>query len=70
MMPITFSNAGEHCTIKKISGKDTVRQHLSELGFIVGANVKVVTEIGGNMILIVKDSKIAIDKSMANRIFI
>ena len=70
MMPLTMAKAGETATIRKISGKDEVRQHLAELGFVVDSNVTVVSEIGGNLIVQVKDSRIALDKTMANRIMI
>ena len=56
--------------IRKLSGKDEVRQHLAELGFVVNSDVAVVSEIGGNLIVQVKDSRIALDKTMANRIMI
>ncbi|MEG0310800.1 MAG: FeoA family protein [Eubacterium sp.] len=56
--------------IHKITGKDEVRQHLTELGFVVGSSVTIISEIGGNMILSVKESRIALDKTMANRIMI
>lgn len=68
MMPITMAKAGETVTIKKITGKDEVRQHLAELGFVVDATVTVVNEIAGNLIIQVKESRIALDKTMANRI--
>ena len=70
MMPITMAKAGETVTIKKITGKDEVRQHLAELGFVVDATVTVVNEIAGNLIIQVKESRIALDKTMANRIMI
>ena len=70
MMPLTIAKAGEVNYIKKITGKDEVRQHLAELGFVVGEAVTVVSEIGGNMILNVKDTRIALDRSMTNRIMI
>ena len=70
MMPLTMAKTGETVTIRKISGKDEVRQHLAELGFVVDSNVMVVNEIGGNLIVQVKDSRIALDKTMANRIMI
>lgn len=68
MMPLTMAKAGETVTIRKVSGKDEVRQHLAELGFVVDTDVTVVNEIAGNLIVQVKDSRIALDKSMANRI--
>ena len=70
MMPLTMAKAGETATIRKISGKDEVRQHLAELGFVVDSAVMVVSEIAGNLIVQVKDSRIALDKTMANRIMI
>ena len=70
MMPLTMAKTGETVTIRKISGKDEVRQHLVELGFVVDSDVTVVSEIAGNLILQVKDSRIALDKTMANRIMI
>ena len=68
MMPLTMAKQGETVTIRKITGKDEVRQHLAELGFVVDGEVTVVSELGGNLILQVKDSRIALDRSMANRI--
>ena len=70
MMPLTMAKAGETATIRKISAKDEVRQHLAELGFVVDSDVTVVSEIGGNLIVQVKDSRIALDKTMASRIMI
>ena len=54
MMPLTMAKAGETATIRKISGKDDVRQHLAELGFVVDSDVTVVSEIGGNLIVQVR----------------
>ena len=65
-----MAKAGETVTIRKITGKDEVRQHLAELGFVVGGDVTVVNQIAGNLILQVKCSRIALDKTMANRIMI
>jgi ferrous iron transport protein A len=70
MMPITMANAGDRVIIKEITGSDEIRQHLAELGFVVDSDVTVVSEIDGNLILQVKDSRIAIGKSMANRILV
>ena len=70
MMPLTMAKSGETNYILKITGKDEVRQHLAELGFVVGECVTVVAEICGNMILLVKESRIALDKTMATRIMI
>ena len=70
MMPLTLANAGETVEIVKITGKDEVRQHLAELGFVTGEQVTVQTQIAGNMILAVKDSRVALDKVMAGRIMV
>ena len=64
MMPITMAKSGDNVVIRKITGSDKVRQHLAELGFVVDGRVTVVNEIAGNLILQVKDSRIALDKSM------
>ena len=70
MMPLGMASVGDTNIIRKIAGKDEVRQHLAELGFVVGEQITVVSEIGGNMILSVKDSRIALDKTMAMRIMV
>ena len=69
-MPLSMAKPGETNYIVKITGKDEVRQHLSELGFVVGERVTVVSAINGNMILHVKDCRIALGGEMANRILI
>ncbi len=69
-MPLTMAKPGETVVIRKITGKDEVRQHLAELGFVVDSPVTVVSEISGNLILQVKDSRIALDRTMANRVMI
>ena len=70
MMPITMTRPGETVTIRKITGKDEVRRHLAELGFVVDSDVTVISGIAGNLILQVKNSRIALDKTMANRILV
>lgn len=62
--------AGEKNTIKRITGQDDTKRFLESLGFVAGTTVTVVSEIGGNMILNVKDSRIALDKNMARRIVV
>ncbi len=69
-MPLTFAKTGEENFIKKINGKDDTKRFLESLGFVVGSSVTVVAELGGNMILNVKEARIALDKSMASRIII
>ena len=69
-MPLTMAEPGESVTIRRITGKDELRLHLAELGFVVGETVTVVSRMGGNLIVQVKDSRIALDKSMAGRILV
>ncbi len=69
-MPLTMAAVGDTVTIRKITGKDSLRQHLAELGFVVEGKVTVISQLGGNLILQVKDSRVALDKTMANRILI
>ena len=69
-MPLTMAKPGETVTKRKITGKDEVRQHLAELGFVVDGSVTVVSEIAGNLILQVKESRIALDRTLANRVMI
>ena len=70
MMPLGMANVGDVNIIKQITGRDDVRQHLAELGFVVGAEVTVVSELGGNLILSIKDSRVALDKTMAMRVMV
>ena len=70
MMPLGMASVGDVNIIKKSSGRDEVRQHLAEMGFVVGAEVTVVSELGGNLILNVKESRVALDKTMAMRIMV
>ena len=69
-MPLGMANVGDVNIIKQINGRDDVRQHLAELGFVPGAEVSVVSELGGKLILSVKESRIALDKTMAMRIMV
>ena len=70
MLPLTMAKAGETVTIRRITGREEVRQRLAELGFVGDSDVTVISEIAGNLILQVKDSRLALDKSMASRIMI
>ncbi len=69
-MPLSVMKSGEKNTIKRINGKDETKRFLESLGFVVGSTVTVVSETGGNMILNVKDARIALDKAMATRIIV
>ena len=70
MMPLTMLNAGETNTIKRLGGKEETKRFLENLGFVVGGNVTVVSDTGGNLIVNVKDSRVAIGRDMANKIMI
>ena len=70
MMPLTLAKAGESCVIQKITGRDEVRQHLAELGFVAGQEVTVVSSLNGNLIINVKGSRIALDETMARRVML
>ena len=70
MMPLTMAKVGEPNTIKRIGGREETKKFLENLGFVTGGVVTVVSEISGNMILNVKDSRVAIGKEMANKIMV
>jgi len=70
MLPLTMASQGEPMTIKKIGGKQETKKFLETLGFVVGGTVTVVSEINGNMIVNVKDSRVAIGKDIANKIMV
>lgn len=70
MMPLTMARAGEPNIIRKVGGKEETRRFLANLGFVTGGEVIVVSEIGGNMIVNVKESRVAINKDMANKILV
>lgn len=70
MMPLIMAKSGETFTIRRISGKDEMRRHLAGLGFVVDSDVTVVSSIAGNLIVQIKDSRIALDQSMASRIMV
>ena len=70
MMPLTISQIGETNSIKRINGKDEIRKHLEDLGFVAGESITVVSKFAGSMIIQVKESRIALDKSLANRIMV
>ena len=69
-MPLTLAAVGEDNTIKKIGGSPEVRQHLENLGFVVGGNVKVINALAGNVIVNVKETRVAISEEMARKIMI
>lgn len=69
-MPLTFADIGEENIIKKINGKQELRTHLENMGFNVGGVVTVINTIGGNLIVKVKESRIAISREMAQKIMV
>ena len=70
MMQLTLAPIGTPSVIRKITGKDDVRQHLAELGFVAGQEVTVVSSLNGNLIINVKGSRIALDETMARRVML
>ena len=69
-MPLAMAEPGAELYIKKIGGGDEVRQHLAQLGFVIGGMVKIISAIGGNIIVQVKESRIAISREMAMKIIV
>lgn len=70
MMPLTFADTGTDYVVRKIGGKPEVKKHLENLGFVVGTGVSVINTIGGNVIVKVKESRVAISQEMAPKIMI
>lgn len=70
MMPLILANVGEENVIKKIGGSPEVKQHLENLGFVVGGSVKIVNTMGGNLIVNVKETRVAVSREMAQKIMI
>lgn len=70
MMPLSMVRVGEVNIIRKIGGKEETRRFLENLGFVTGGTVTVVSEMGGNMIVNIKDSRVAVGKDMANKIMV
>lgn len=70
MMPLSLANVGENNIIKKIGGKPEVKKHLENLGFVVGGNVQIVSTLAGNVIVNVKEARVAISEEMARKIMI
>ena len=70
MMPLTLAPEGEEQVIRRIVGKPDVRKHLENLGFVAGSPVMVITSLGGNVIVSIKESRVAISREMAQKIMI
>lgn len=69
-MPLTFATPGEENMIRKVGGNPQTKKHLEDLGFVAGGNVTVVSAIGGNLIVKVKESRVAVSREMAGKIMI
>ena len=69
-MPLTLADTGESFIVRRIGGKPEVRKHLENLGFVVGSNVSVINAVGGNIIVKVKESRVAISQEMAQKIMV
>lgn len=70
MMPLLFADVGEENIIKKIGGNAETKRHLENLGFVIGGTVNIVSTMGGNLIVKVKESRVAISREMAQKIFV
>ena len=70
MMPLTLADVGEDNTVKRIGGKPEVRRHLENIGFVVGSSVTVINAIGDNVIVRVKEARVAISAEMAQKIYV
>ena len=70
MMPLTVADTGEELIIRRIGGSPEVKRHLEDIGFVVGSPVMILSKIGGNVIVNVKESRIALDGRMAQKIFV
>ena len=70
MMPLSYANPGQESVIRKIGGSPEVKKHLENLGFIVGGNVQVITALNGNVIVKVKEARVAISDEMARKIMV
>ena len=70
MMPLTLAEIGKENIVKRITGKQQVKSHLEDLGFVVGSPITVINTIGGNVIVNIKESRIAISREMAQKIIV
>ena len=70
MMPLTLANTGEENLIRRVGGNGEVKKHLEDLGFVAGGTVSIVSSLGGNVIVKVKEARVAISEEMARRIMV
>ena len=69
-MPLTFANENEEKKILKLGGKPEVKQHLADMGFNIGSNIQIITKSGENVIVKIKDTRIALSRELANKIMV
>ncbi len=69
-MPLVFANVGEENTVQKVGGSPEIKKHLENLGFVAGGSVTVITSLKGNVIVNVKDTRVAISEEMARKIMV
>lgn len=70
MIPLSMMTLGTSNKIQRIAGRDEVRQHLAELGFVIGTSIQIVSKYGDHLIIAIKDGRIALDQALANKIFV
>lgn len=70
MMPLNFADSGEELIIRKVGGNPKVRAHLNDLGFVVGSTVTVISSMAGNLIVNVKETRVAVSQEMASKIMV
>ena len=70
MMPLALANIGEEYMIRRVSGNPEVKKHLEDLGFTAGGSITVVSALGGNIIVKVKEARVAISAEMARKIMV
>ena len=70
MLPLNYANQGEENIIRKVSGSPEIKKHLEDMGFVAGGSVRVVAKNGGNVIVNIKETRVAISEEMARKIMI
>ncbi|MBQ3552470.1 MAG: ferrous iron transport protein A [Clostridia bacterium] len=70
MMPLTLATVGEENTILKIGGNPKMKKHLEDMGFVAGSGITIISDLGGNLIVSIKDSRVAISREMAAKIMV
>ena len=70
MMPLSFAEKGKDYEIKKVGGNQETKKHLEDLGFVSGSKVTIVSDVSGNLIVNIKESRVAINRDLANKIYV